>query len=80
MAIITRVVFHYIAYLFILFRINRAQQFNDIQKRLIDPNSFLEGADAAFKEKFKSTSESSQMDTNSQLTGSRSKKKVIQKA
>ena len=47
---------------------------------LIDPNSFLEGADAAFKEKFKSTSESSQMDTNSQLTGSRSKKKVIQKA
>lgn len=38
MAIITRVVFHYIAYLFILFRINRILTFNDIKKRLIDGN------------------------------------------
>ena len=36
MAIITRVVFHYIAYLFILFRIIRVQRVHDIEKQLID--------------------------------------------
>lgn len=40
MAIITRVVFHYIAYLFILFRILRVQRVNDIQKKLIDEQAF----------------------------------------
>lgn len=53
MAIITRVVFHYIAYLFILFRIIRVQKVNDIQKKLIDEQAFKQGADARLKEKRK---------------------------
>lgn len=48
MAIITRVVFHYIAYLFILFRINRILTVNDIKKRLIDGNELERYAKSKF--------------------------------
>ena len=53
MAIITRVVFHYIAYLFILFRIIRVQNVNDIQKKLIDDKDFKKGAEVRLREKRK---------------------------
>lgn len=53
MAIITRVVFHYIAYLFILFRINRILTVNDIKKRLIDGNELDRYAKSKFQDKMK---------------------------
>lgn len=55
MAIITRVVFHYIAYLFILFRINRILTVNDIKKRLIDGNELERYAKSKFQDKMKAT-------------------------